>query len=150
MSKSPPQPTEEKPSPNSGNIASFLGGLAFFTIVVGFTIAQNQKLREEISRQIKAVLEVSRDAIQQARLVMVRLDSISQLIKADKSDIIDKQNQTGAEKLLMALSNRITSTQEQPDPTDTEDTTEPPETRQETHSEDYGYFWDTIAEDNKL
>jgi hypothetical protein len=60
------------------HLISFIGGLAFFSLVVGFTIAQDQRLREELSRQIKAILDISYEAVKQARQIVNRLNAISQ------------------------------------------------------------------------
>jgi hypothetical protein len=54
---------------------------------VGYSISQNQSLRDEINHQLHSLLELSKEAISQMKLVIERLNSINRLIKADKSEI---------------------------------------------------------------
>jgi hypothetical protein len=69
-----------------GQRASFYGGLIFVSLIVGFTIAKNQRLREEIGRQLQSVLDVTKELISQSRLVVDGIKNINDLLRNETVD----------------------------------------------------------------
>ncbi|MCL2136172.1 MAG: hypothetical protein FWH40_01400 [Coriobacteriia bacterium] len=87
MSKEIPKSTFENDSQNSkrSETISTVSGILFVSFVVGYTVAKNQSLRDEISKQIQNVLRVSKDLVQQVRFITDRIHRINVLLKAEIS-----------------------------------------------------------------
>jgi len=82
---------------------SDITGIIFATIVVGFTVANNQNLRDEIIYQIQSVLSVTRDIISQVRFVVDRIVTINRLVNADKTEAASTAQSVDKGKPVKAL-----------------------------------------------
>lgn len=72
---------------SSDRLVSFLSGLTFVSIMVGFAVVRSQSLFEEINEQLSDLLRISRSAVTQARFVVERINDINKLLRADKSTL---------------------------------------------------------------
>ncbi|MDR0459020.1 MAG: hypothetical protein LBG68_00950 [Coriobacteriales bacterium] len=95
----PSSDRETKREGSSNQVLSFIGGLVFVALIVGYTISQNQRLREELELQLKSALEVSKGIITQISLVVDSVNSISQWLKVDQGSLKTITNMVGASSL---------------------------------------------------
>ena len=90
---------ETKREGSSNQALSFIGGLVFIALIVGYTISQNQRLREELELQLKSALEISKGIIAQISLVVDSVNSIGQWLKVDQDSLQTITNIAGASSL---------------------------------------------------
>ena len=79
---------------------SFIGGVVFVTSVVGITVYNNQTIRDEIEKQLKALLETTRDAIIQVMTVIEKVNEINRLLKPEVPDKQEPVNSNPEQKAL--------------------------------------------------
>ena len=112
---------ENKRERSSNQVLSFIGGLVFITLIVSYTINQNQRLREELEIQLKSALEISKGIISQISLVVDSVNSISQWLKVDQNSLQTITNMAAASSLAnnnTALSRISLGTQARDDTAD--------------------------------
>jgi hypothetical protein len=75
------------------DILTFVGGLVFFSVVVGVIISKNDKIRSEIEGQAEGFLGVGRNALQQLESIITRISKITGEQKiANKNSTIENQD----------------------------------------------------------
>lgn len=79
-------------------ILSFIGGLAFFSIIATALIVKNDKLRAELERQASTLLNTSKRLLDQAQFVVGKIEKISGETKIAKKN----SNINGEKKLSSA------------------------------------------------
>jgi hypothetical protein len=67
-------------------ILSFIGGLAFFLIVVGVLLGTNRRIRTEVEAQVQGFLNVSKGILQQVQFVIMKINKISGELKIDNEN----------------------------------------------------------------
>ncbi len=85
---------------NKVKILSFIGGLAFFSIVATILITKNDRLKREVELQASSLLEASRNVVTQVQFVTEKVNRIKSEINTAKSLSNNEQDQ----KALLAES----------------------------------------------
>ena len=57
--------------------ASFVGGLVFFSIVVGVVLVKNERIRAEVEEQASILLKTTKSAISQIQFVVSKIGKIT-------------------------------------------------------------------------
>ena len=57
--------------------ASFIGGLVFFSIVVGVVLVKNDRIRAEVEEQASILLKTTKSAINQIQFVVSKVGKIT-------------------------------------------------------------------------
>ena len=57
-------------------IVSFVGGLVFFSAIVGVVLLKNERLRKEIEEQATILLETTRSIVSQIQIIVVKAGKI--------------------------------------------------------------------------
>ncbi|MCL2151250.1 MAG: hypothetical protein FWH50_03400 [Coriobacteriia bacterium] len=70
----------EKDNDGIGSVLSFIGGVVFIAAVVSYTVYNNQAIREEIEKQIGALLGATRNVIEKTREIMIKINEINELL----------------------------------------------------------------------
>ena len=66
--------------------ASFVGGLVFFSIVVGVVLVKNERIRAEVEEQASILLKTTRSAISQIQFVVSKIGKITGESKSAKQN----------------------------------------------------------------
>jgi hypothetical protein len=64
-------------------LLSFVGGVVFFTVLVGIVVGRNDRIRNELENQAQSLLRVSRDALDQAQVIVARVKTAMRDFKID-------------------------------------------------------------------
>lgn len=56
---------------------SFIGGLLFFSVVVGVILFKNDKIRAEVEEQAKSLLNITKGAVSQVQFVVSKINKIT-------------------------------------------------------------------------
>ena len=54
-------------------VVSFVGGLVFFSIVVGVLLARNERIRSEVEEQTMSLLKTTKSAVSQIQFVVSKI-----------------------------------------------------------------------------
>jgi hypothetical protein len=75
------------------DILTFVGGLVFFSVVVGVIISKNDRIRSEIEEQVEGFLGVGQTILQQLRFVVAKVERITSELKIanNNSTIVEQK-----------------------------------------------------------
>ena len=58
-------------------VVSFIGGLVFFSVVVGVLLVKNERIRAEVEEQATSLLKTTKSAVSQIQFVIAKIEKIS-------------------------------------------------------------------------
>ena len=67
-------------------VVSFIGGLVFFSIVVGVVLMKNERIRAEVEEQAMSLLKTTKSAIGQAQFLVSKVGMMTGEKKASQSN----------------------------------------------------------------
>jgi len=77
-------------------VISFIGGLVFFSIVVGVVLMKNERIRAEVEEQAMSLLKTTKSAINQAQYLVSKVGVVTGEKKAAQAN----SNKTEAENMV--------------------------------------------------
>jgi hypothetical protein len=81
---------------------SLLGGIVFFSVVVGIAVSRNERVKAEIDSQIKGFLETTRKALSQYQQLIQKVNSITTGIKSVTQNSNNQTTQSAVPQQLNA------------------------------------------------
>jgi len=77
---------------------SFIGGLVFFSIVVGVVLMKNERIRAEVEEQAMSMLKTTKSAIGQAQFLVSKVGMMTGEKKASQSNSGNTETGAAAQK----------------------------------------------------
>lgn len=68
---------ENKKSEAENKLLSFLGGILVFSVVLGIVVSKDERIRQEIQKQIRRFLETSKDVLVQYENLAKRINKFA-------------------------------------------------------------------------
>jgi len=58
-------------------VISFVGGLVFFSVVVGIVLVKNERIRTEVEEQAMSLLKTTKNALNQAQFLISKVGMVT-------------------------------------------------------------------------